>query len=116
VSISISVQSAPVDITNIALVGTNIEVVCGGGVGPFALQKKSGLNDPMWINSTFSPNRTSSLPAIGRAAFFRVSDTANQPAIPLTAILSGAAERPNPVDTTATGSGSFCPRRKRAAV
>jgi len=107
VSISISVQSAPVDITNIALVGTNIEVVCGGGVGPFALQKKSGLNDPMWSNSTFSPNRTSSLPAIGRAAFFRVSDTANQPAIPLTAILSGAAERPNPVDTTATGSGSF---------
>jgi hypothetical protein len=61
----------------------------------------------MWINSTFTSNRTSSLPAIGKAAFIRVSDTANQAAIPLTAILSGAAERPNPVDTTATGSGSF---------
>jgi len=108
VSITVSaVNIPPVEITNIVMVGTNIEVVCGGGVGPFVLQKKNGLNDPMWINSTFTPNRTSSLPAIGKAAFFRVSDTANQPAIPLTAILSGAAERPNPVDTTATGSGSF---------
>jgi plastocyanin len=108
VSITVSaINIPPVEITNIVLVGTNIEVVCGGGVGPFALQKKSGLNDPMWINGAFTPNRTSSLPAIGGAAFFRVSDTANQPAIPLTAILSGAAERPNPVDTTATGSGSF---------
>ncbi len=97
----------PIEITNTVLISTNIEMAWCGGLGPFAVQKKNQLNDPMWINAAFPPNRTSSLPAIGTAAFFRVSDTANQPAIPLTAILSGAAERPNPVDTTATGSGSF---------
>ena len=45
---------------------------------------------------------------VGKAGFFRIADTANQTAIPLTAIPNRAAERPNPVThTTATGSGSF---------
>src|SRR6185503_3659105 len=96
-----------VRITNVVMVSTNIEIAWSGGTGPFAVQKKNELNDPMWMNRAFPPDRTSSLPATGWAGFFRISDTANQPAIPLTAILSGAAERPNPVDTTATGSGSF---------
>jgi glucose/arabinose dehydrogenase/plastocyanin len=97
----------PIEITNVVAASTNIEMAWCGGIGPFAVQKKTQLNDPMWVNSAFTPNRTSSVPATGRAAFFRISDTPNQAAIPLTAILSGAAERPNPVDTTATGSGSF---------
>jgi len=107
--VTITVVSAPepVRITNVVMVSTNIEIAWSGGTGPFAVQKKNELNDPMWMNRAFTPDRTSSLPATGWAGFFRISDTANQPAIPLTAILSGAAERPNPVDTTATGSGSF---------
>jgi plastocyanin len=94
---------APTQITNV----TPTNMAWSGGSGPFATQRRSILHDPMWINSFFNAARTSSIPTLDRTGFFRIADTANQPAIPLTVILSGAAERPNPVNTTATGSGSF---------
>jgi glucose/arabinose dehydrogenase/plastocyanin len=98
----------PIEVTNIVKVSTNIDMAWCGGTGPFAAQKKNALNDPMWINASFVTNRAAVVPANANAAFFRVSDAANHPAIPLTVILSGAAERPNPVtNTTAIGSGSF---------
>jgi hypothetical protein len=46
-------------------------------------------------------------PVRGSSGFFRQVDTAQQPAVPFTALLSGANERPNPVTTSATGFGIF---------
>jgi plastocyanin len=107
--VNITITSAPppaqTSITNITLATSN--VFWAGGSGPFAVQKRTVLHHPMWINAAFNPARTSALPTLDAAAFLRVADTANQPAIPLTVILSGASERPNPVNTTATGSGTF---------
>src|SRR5205814_476153 len=43
----------------------------------------------------------------GSSRFFRVVDTAHESAIPFTASLSGANERPNAVNTTGNGSATF---------
>jgi plastocyanin len=94
---------APTQVTNV----TSTNIAWSGGAGPFATQRRSILHQPLWVNSAVNAARTSSIPALDQANFFRIADTANQPAIPLTVILSGAAERPNPVNTTATGSGTF---------
>jgi plastocyanin len=93
----------PTQITSV----TPTNAAWSGGAGPFATQRRSILDQPMWVNSAFNSAPTSSIPTLDRTGFFRIADTANQPAIPLTVILSGAAERPNPVNTTATGSGTF---------
>ena len=109
--VNITIQTPPApsaaQLTNATLASSNLNLAWMGGVGPFAVQKRTILHQPIWVNAAFNPARTSAIPTLDQAAFFRLSETANQPAIPLTVILSGAAERPNPVNTTATGSGTF---------
>jgi hypothetical protein len=51
--------------------------------------------------------RSAQIPIAGTAAFVRVADTAVIGPVPLVTSLSGANERPNPVNTPATGSGTF---------
>ncbi len=85
--------------------GTNITEVWCGGMGPFALQKKNALSDPTWMNLGFSTETNSASILEGLSGFFRVADTARQPAIPLSVALSGAAERPTPLNNSATGFG-----------
>ncbi len=87
--------------------GSNFTLSWTGGRGPFAVQQKSTLADETWMDTLFTTNTQANLPLAGGAAFFRVADTAHQPATPFTASLSGAAERPNPVTTTGTGFGMF---------
>ncbi|MCL5095996.1 MAG: CHRD domain-containing protein [Candidatus Omnitrophica bacterium] len=87
--------------------GTNLAVSWMGGTGPFALQKKFSLNDETWMNTGFTTNQQADTQLAASAAFFRVTDTAHQLPTPLSAYLSGTAERPNPVTTSGTGLALF---------
>jgi glucose/arabinose dehydrogenase len=69
--------------------GTNIVTTWTGGNGPFALQKKSSLEDAAWQNTGFSSTDTASAAADTTAGFFRAFDVASQYRVPLTAYLSG---------------------------
>lgn len=87
--------------------GTNFATYLAGGIGPFAQQKKSTFNDATWTTVNVTTNIDIDSPLTGNSGFYRLIDTAHQRAIPLSAYLSGAAERPTPVTTTATGFGLF---------
>jgi glucose/arabinose dehydrogenase len=84
--------------------GTN-DVICGiaGGQGPFALQKKSTLANPTWLNTRVAMQTSLVSTTDTSMGIFRVTDTANQAPIPLSAMLSGAAERPTPLVNSSTG-------------
>jgi plastocyanin len=77
------------------------------GAGPFVLQRTIDLSDPDWETdaAVAVPTHTSSLS--GPIGFFRIVDIAEHQGIPFTTSLSGAAERPDPIDTDAAGSGLF---------
>src|SRR5262249_923476 len=90
--------------------GTNAgEVICGilGGRGPFALQKKTALASPTWINSQVSTASSLTVTADGSAGFFRAADTFDQPIVPFSAWLSGLNERPAALTNSATGFALF---------
>lgn len=87
--------------------GTNLAVSWTGGSGPFALQEQVSLKDSTWMNGSFSTSPQSTVGMLGGTAFLRAADTVHVPPIPFTVSLSGAAERPNPVTTSGTGSGIF---------
>jgi plastocyanin len=77
------------------------------GVGPFVLQRTPSLGDPDWTAEGAVAERSQSADLVDPVGFFRVVDSAEQEGIPFTASLSGAAERPDPVTTDATGTGLF---------
>lgn len=78
-----------------------------GGGGPFSVQTRGAMADPWCSVSEVVTNRAMDVSTTGSAGFFRVVDLAAQAAIPLSAILNGAFERPDPIDTAGTGSGTF---------
>lgn len=85
--------------------GSNaVDVICGiaGGQGPFALQKKASLGDPIWQNARVATQTSLTISNDGRIGFLRAADTAHQPAIPLTAMATGAGERPTPLVNNGT--------------
>ena len=81
---------------------TDLSVSWSGGGAPFALQKKTSLDDASWNNSMVVVDRTANVMADSPAGFFRVADAAHVPPIPLTVNMSGAAEHPA---NSSTGSG-----------
>jgi glucose/arabinose dehydrogenase/plastocyanin len=83
--------------------GTNFQTSWSGGIGPFALQRKTTLNDAVWSNQRFFTDTNASVPVQGGAGFFRVLDVAHQSTVPLTALLNGENEKPNPVPTAGQG-------------
>lgn len=92
-------------IASITRQGTNATITFTGGTGPFVLQGKSSLSDRLWRTVAASSGRSITLPMDEKAAFFRVGEGTGQGAIPFTVVLSGESERPDRVNTTATGSG-----------
>jgi CHRD domain len=66
--------------------GSGVTLNWAGGAGPFAVQKKATLSDTTWMT---------------------VTDGATATVTAYKAILSGAAERPNPVTTSASGAGTL---------
>ena len=84
--------------------GTNFQIAWTGGRGPFAVQRKLALDEPIYMNGPVTNGSNAILPQRGDSGFFRVLDTVRDPAVPLTATLSGANERPAPNATTGSGS------------
>ncbi len=86
---------------------SNLTATWSGGIGPFSLQSKSTLSEAAWVNTSFTAARTGGTALGGASGFFRVLDSGKGAAVPFTAALSGANERPNPVATAGNGSGTF---------
>lgn len=106
VSMTVNAPDAPT-MGAIARNGTTAELGWTGGGGPFAVQTKSSMSDPWCAVNDVVTNRSMTVGMTGAAGFYRVVDLAAQGAIPLTAFLSGAFERPEPVTTQGSGSGTF---------
>ena len=90
--------TAPVAITGQTVANaTNIQTAWAGGVGPFAQQRKLALDEPVWMNESFSAGSSSVARVRGSTGFFREVDTAGQATAPFTVTLAGSG--------TASGSG-----------
>ena len=96
----------PAKITSISSVETNAVVNWAGGVGPFLVQR-GNVVDEAFCGIMTTTNRSATLVREGRTGFFRVADLAGAPPTRFTVSLSGASERPNPVNTTADGFGTL---------
>ena len=98
----------PISFTSITRTNsTNVAQVWRGGQGPYALQQKTALAEPAWFNATLTNQTNAVITMDTPAGFLRVVDTAHQPGIPLSAHLTGLAERPTPLVNNASGSGLF---------
>ncbi|MBI2927724.1 MAG: immunoglobulin domain-containing protein [Verrucomicrobia bacterium] len=84
------------------LAAGKINLAWTGGKGPFTVQKKAKLTDADWVDVLTTPDRTASVNLEGGQGFLRVVDR-----VTFTVTLSGAAERPTPVTTAGTGSGTL---------
>ncbi|HYV25895.1 MAG TPA: CHRD domain-containing protein, partial [Candidatus Eisenbacteria bacterium] len=100
-------QAVPLVITGITPVGQAGTITWTGGTGPYLLQRKFSLDDASWLNVLTTPDKSATVALQGAASFFRVVDGATTTVTPLTAFLSGDAERPTGNASTATGLGSF---------
>ncbi len=96
---------SPIEVASTSVQVPDVTSTWTGGQGPFALQKKADLSDPVWQDVNFTAQATATAPLDTDAGFFRVADTASQPAIPLAVYLDSALEVPAPTGTGATGSG-----------
>jgi plastocyanin len=77
------------------------------GAGPFVLQRSTDLSDPDWETDAVVAAPTHTTRLGDPSGFFRIVDIAEHQGIPFTTSMSGAAERPEPINTEATGSGLF---------
>ncbi len=79
-----------------------------GGSGKFLVQKKVDIGAATWFDVLSTSDRTATVAKDAQAGFYRVQGSYTGPdVIPLTAFLSGDAEKPTAVTTTATGVGTF---------
>lgn len=78
-----------------------------GGAGPFVAQHQTGLGQTWSAVGPVTLDRSVNVPVGGSTGFLRVADFVTGGPLELHAVLSGAAERPTPVVTSATGSGTF---------
>ncbi len=85
---------------------TNVAASWSGGLGPFALQRKSELADASWTSVVITNQRAAVVAQNGAAGFFRVEEAGRLPTVPLTAYATGGGE--HPVNgSTATAFGIF---------
>jgi glucose/arabinose dehydrogenase/plastocyanin len=96
-----------VELLGIAREGTNVTVNWTNGVGPFVVESKSSLNDRAWRLVGAGATNRATLPMDLPVGVLRVTDTAGTRDGAFSAYLTGAAERPNPVVTTGTGTGTL---------
>ncbi len=106
VTVTVAAPAVP-QMATIAMAGTAATLNWTGGGGPFAVQGKPAVADPWCAVSGIITGRTATVPAVDLSAMYRVVDLAGQGAIPLSAVLSGAFERPTPVAGTGAGSATF---------
>ena len=107
-------RTLPANLTDLAIptpilgrlhaAGTNLNI--SGGIGPFAVLRADVVTEPFCSIAAVTQR---SIPIVneGPAGFYRLADLAATPPVRLTVSLSGAAERPTPVSTTADGFGTL---------
>jgi hypothetical protein len=106
-STSPRLTNSPIKITTSKGAGTSLQFEWTGGGGPFLIQKKWSLTSTNWFDVSTTTNRSAVVFNDGKNGFYRIVGETALNVISLTAILSGAAERPSPVNTTASGTGTF---------
>ncbi len=77
-----------------------------GGIGPYAVLRADVVSEP-FCSVTAIASRTYPISFEGRAGFYRLADLAGTPNVRMTVSLSGAAQRPIPVNTSADGFGTL---------
>jgi hypothetical protein len=87
--------------------GSNLVSSWTGGNGPFALQKKDALLDPVWLNHAVTGQRSATASMSRGNGFFRVTDAGRLPTIPFSTYMTGAAERPTTNNSAGIGNGIF---------
>jgi glucose/arabinose dehydrogenase len=87
--------------------GTNFQTVVSGGLGPFVQQRKAAVTELVWMDEAAFAGNGATVRTFSPHGFFRHADTARQPAVPFSALLSGANERPAPITTDGEGFGLF---------
>ena len=72
--------AAPIVIENFSIAeGNTISITWSGGVGPFLLQRKTSIVDPMWQGFMESAERTVAAPIRGPMSLFRIVDLGADP-------------------------------------
>lgn len=104
---SIAFAGPPLQFTRFVSGDNNLTLNWSAGTGPYLIQEKFSLADTNWINVLTTSNTTTTMARVGPASFFRISDHATNNVSFLMISLDGAAERPDPVATSATGFGSI---------
>ena len=108
------IRTLPANITDLAIptpvlgrlhaTGTNLTV--SGGIGPFGVLRADVVTE-LFCGIAAVTQRSIPIVNEGPAGFYRLADLAATPPVRLTVSLSGAAERPMPVFTTADGFGTL---------
>ena len=69
------IPAAPIVIENVSIAeGNTISITWSGGVGPFLLQRKTSIDDPIWQRLVESAGRTVAAPISGPMSLFRIVD------------------------------------------
>ena len=95
------------EIANVSLTSTNLALAWSNGIAPFVVQSRNDIAAGGWQNVMFTTESAANLPIVADTSFFRLGELSGGPAIPFSVSLSGAAERPDPVETPAIGSGTL---------
>ncbi len=95
------------EIASVNLSSTNLSFAWSNGIPPFAIQSKTDLADGPWQTTSLTVDSSGAVPFDGAHSFFRVAEVSGGPAVPFSVALSGAAERPNPVQTSGGGMGTL---------
>ncbi len=108
------IRSLPANITDLAIptpvlgrlhaAGNNLTV--SGGIGPFGVLRADVVTE-LFCGIAAVTQRSIPIVNEGPAGFYRLADLAATPPVRLTVSLSGDAERPTPVATTADGFGTL---------
>lgn len=95
------------NVGGLARSGTNLTSTLAGGVGPFVVEAKNSIADRAWRVMSAATERSVTNSMENSSGFFRIVDTAGIRDSAFTVYMTGAAERPNPVTTSATGTGTL---------
>ena len=105
--VSVTVQAPmPATLSGVARVGAlGVKLEWSGGTPPYLLQMKSVLTDSTWLDVVSTPDSAFIVPRVGDTAFYRVVSATDLTATAFSVWMNGGTQRPDPVDTPATGFG-----------
>lgn len=105
-AVTVTITEAPLRMVSMTPGVGSVEMEWkGGGSGPFVIQAKRRLEDTVWENRPAVGTLTTSIPLDEQTGFFRILDLSKVTPIAFSVQLSGAAQRPEPVETAASGFG-----------